>query len=66
VEGAATPYGAALAAKLALLPAVLLTAWAARRAAADRRPHWWRLEVALLVGLLALAGLLASLPPQTP
>jgi copper transport protein len=58
-----TAYGRTLLAKLCVIAAVLLLAFAAARAPADRRSLWWTAEAALLLSVLALAGLLVSLPP---
>ncbi|HKV43249.1 MAG TPA: hypothetical protein VJT32_01015, partial [bacterium] len=58
-----TAYGRALAAKLGVLLVVVLLAWAATHAQTDRRRGWWVREAAALLAVLALAGLLASLPP---
>ena len=60
----ATPYGRTLAAKVCVLEGAIAAGWAAASSApADRRGRWWSLEAALLLGALALAGLLVSLPP---
>lgn len=60
----ATPYGRVLLAKLLALAGVLLVAFVATRARTEeRRSHWWVLEAAGVGVVLALAGLLASLPP---
>ncbi len=59
----ATAYGRTLAAKLSALGAGLALAWAAASAPVDRRRRWWTREAAVLLCLLALAGLLVSLPP---
>ncbi|MGI8551746.1 MAG: copper resistance CopC/CopD family protein [Dehalococcoidia bacterium] len=56
-------YGQALLLKSAVLLVVLLLALAGRRGGRARRKRWWSLERAALLGLLALAGLLVSLPP---
>lgn len=61
----ATAYGRTLAAKLGLLTVVLLMALAAVRVAEARRERWWRWEAAALASVMALAGLLVSLPPRT-
>ncbi len=59
-----TAYGKALDAKLLALAGVLLVAFVATRARAEeRRSRWWALEAAGVGVVLALAGLLASLPP---
>ena len=58
-----TAYGRTLAAKLGVLLGALLLARAATRAGADHRRGWWVREAAALLAVLALAGLLASLPP---
>ena len=58
-----TAYGRTLLAKLCVIAAALLLAFAARRAPADRRSLWWTAEAALLLSVLVLAGLLVSLPP---
>jgi copper transport protein len=60
---AATPYGRVLAAKVCLAAAALGCAGAAARAPLARRGIWWRREAAALLLVLALAGLLVSLPP---
>jgi len=59
----ATAYGRTLLTKLCVIVAVLLLAFAAARAPADRRSLWWTAEAALLLSVLTLAGLLVSLPP---
>lgn len=60
----ATPYGRALDAKLLVLAGALLVAFVAMRARVDEcRSRWWALEAAGVGVVLALAGLLASLPP---
>jgi len=58
-----TAYGRTLSAKLFVIVAVLLLAFASARAPAERRSLWWTAEAALLLSVLALAGLLVSLPP---
>jgi len=58
-----TTYGRALAAKLGVLLVAAALAWAATHAPEDRRRAWWVREAAALLAVLALAGLLASLPP---
>jgi len=66
---ATTNYGRVLLLKtVAVADVVLLAASAARLArraapAATRLPRWWRGELLLLAGILALAGLLVSLAP---
>lgn len=59
-----TGYGRSLLAKLALVLAALAFALAGRRALPAVPVRWWRGEGATLVGVLALAGLLVSLPPR--
>jgi copper transport protein len=59
LSGLATAYGAALLGKLAALAAVVLLAWLA----VGRARRWRALEAAGLTAVLALAGLLVSLPP---
>ncbi len=56
-------YGRTLTGKLFVLAAAVALAWAAARTPVERRGRWWRREAAVLFGLLALAGLLVSLPP---
>jgi len=58
-----TAYGRTLAAKLCALAAVLLLAFGAARAPAARRGPWWAAEAAVLLSVLALAGLLVTLAP---
>lgn len=61
----ATGYGRTLTVKLGVLVAILLLAIAAVRAPLDRRPRWWAPEVAGLIIVITLAGLLVSVaPPQ--
>jgi copper transport protein len=60
---AATPYGRALTMKLCVLGAGFAVAWAAVSTSAEGRTRWWMGEAAALLCLLALAGLLVSLPP---
>jgi copper transport protein len=60
---AATPYGRTLTMKLCVLGAGFAAAWAAASTAAEGRTRWWMGEAAALLCLLALAGLLVSLPP---
>jgi copper transport protein len=59
----ATAYGRTLAAKLCVLGAGMALAWAAVTAPVERRSRWWTREAAVLLSLLALAGLLVSMPP---
>lgn len=60
----ATAYGRALDAKLLVVVGVLLVAFVAMRARTEeRRTQWWALEAIGIGVVLALAGLLASLPP---
>jgi copper transport protein len=59
----ATGYGRTLAVKLFGLAAAVTLAWAAATAPVERRSRWWMGEAAVLLGLLALAGWLVSLPP---
>jgi copper transport protein len=59
----ATWYGRTLAGKVVVLAAAVALARAAAMAPEGRRGRWWMREAALLVALLALAGLLVSLPP---
>ena len=59
----ATWYGRTLAGKLFVLVAAVTLVWAAATAPVERRSRWWMREAAVLFGLLALAGLLVSLPP---
>lgn len=59
----ATGYGGALTAKTIVLGDALLLALAGSRAAGDRRTRRWTMELAALVSVLALAGLMVSLPP---
>lgn len=59
----ATWYGRMLAGKLVVLAIAVTLAWAAAAAPVERRSLWWMREATVLFGLLALAGLLVSLPP---
>ncbi len=59
-----TGYGRTLLGKLALALTALAFALAGRRTLAVRPLRWWRGEAAALLGVLALAGLLVSLPPR--
>ncbi len=59
-----TGYGRTLLGKLALALAALAFALAGRRTLAVRPLRWWRGEAIALLGVLALAGLLVSLPPR--
>ncbi len=56
-------YGRTLALKLGMVCAALLLALAAARRPPAQRAPWWTREAAALLGVLALAGLLVSLPP---
>jgi copper transport protein len=56
-------YGRTLVLKVALTVAVLALAWGAAMARERRRWRWWAVEATALAGVLALAGLLVSLPP---
>lgn len=58
-----TLYGQTLLVKSGLLIIVAAIAWAGWRSVIKKSERWWRLELALLVGILGLAGLLISLPP---
>ena len=68
-----TAYGGILAAKVAVVVAtailVVLAAWRGGRTPAlsqkqrERGLRWWRAEAVVLAAVLALAGLLVSLPP---
>ncbi len=59
----ASAYGRTLGLKLGMVcVALLLALAAARRSQAERLP-WWTREAAVLLSVLALAGLLVSLPP---
>ena len=58
-----TSYGRALSAKLVLLAVSLLLALCALRRFQKHRFRLWQLEGLALTGLIALAGLLVSLPP---
>jgi len=58
-----TPYGQALTIKTAVVCLVALLALAGTRAHGGGHAGWWRLELVTLLGVLALAGLLVSLPP---
>ncbi len=59
----ASAYGRTLGVKLGMVCVVLLLAVAAVRVSLARRGLWWVREAAALFGVLALAGLLVSLPP---
>jgi copper transport protein len=65
----ASNYGRVLLLKIIAVADVALVAFSAARlarrdpAAATRLPRWWRGELLLLAGVLALAGLLVSLAP---
>ena len=59
----ATAYGRTLIAKVLAVAGVLLLAFVATRAREERRSRWWTLEAVGVMVVLALAGLLASLPP---
>ena len=59
----ATPYGRTLAAKLILVVGALLLGTIGLHLRRKNLAHSWSIEVALLLGVLALAGLLVSLPP---
>ncbi len=70
-----TPYGRLLAAKLLLMSgAIALAAWHRRRtmprlSAADVRARFWRIlsvDIALLVGVIAIAGVLSRTAPTIP
>jgi len=63
IDFLASAYGRTLGVKLGMLCVVLLLAAAAVRAPSARRGLWWVREAAALFGVLALAGLLVSLPP---
>ena len=56
-------YGQVLLAKVSLVALAVLLGRAALRARCSARPRWWRREIAALAAVLALAGLLVSLPP---
>ncbi len=58
-----TGYGRTLLAKSAMVPVVLLLALAGRRARSIAQGRWWAIELAALLSILALAGLLVSQPP---
>lgn len=60
---AATGYGRTLMMKLCVLGAGFVVAWAAASAPPEGRTRWRTCEAAVLLCLLALAGLLVSLPP---
>jgi copper transport protein len=57
-----TGYGRTLLAKSALVPVVLLLALAGRRVHPAKQGRWWMIELAVLLVVLALAGLLVSQP----
>lgn len=59
----ANAYGRTLGAKLGMVCLALLLAAAAARSAPAQRAPWWAREATALFGVLALAGLLVSLPP---
>lgn len=70
-----TTYGRLLAAKLLLMSgAIALAAWHRRRTmprltADDVRAHFWRIlsvDIALLVGVIAIAGVLSQTAPTIP
>ncbi len=58
-----TPYGSVLLTKLSFLLLALLLVILTMRLQSERRARWWRAEAALLTTIIALAGLLVSLPP---
>jgi len=58
-----TTYGVVLAAKVVGVLIVLATAAIALRMMPGRRERGWAFEAAVLAGVLAIAGLLVSLPP---
>jgi copper transport protein len=59
----ATPYGLALTIKLAVVLFALATALLASRVRLPSRPRVWSVEIVVLAAVLALAGLMVSLPP---
>lgn len=61
----ATAYGRTLAVKVCVLGAGVVLARIAVAAPIERRGLWWTQEAAVLLSLLALAGLLVSFPPPT-
>jgi hypothetical protein len=52
-----------LLAKMSLVALAVLLGRAALRPRGSARQRWWRREIAALAAVLALAGLLVSLPP---
>jgi copper transport protein len=56
-------YGQTLLVKLGVLAAVVAIAGFGLKRAGWRQRRWWQSELALLVVIVALAGLLISLPP---
>jgi putative copper export protein len=60
-----TAYGTVLVVKSAVALVALLAALVVIIARRVRPRRWWLLEVVGLVGVLAIAGLLVSLPPPT-
>ena len=58
-----TSYGRALFIKSLVFLLALLLVLLSRRYANELRKRWWAGELAVLLGVLALAGLLVSLPP---
>ena len=52
-----------LLAKVSLVALAVLLGRAALRARGSARQRWWRREISALAAVLALAGLLVSLPP---
>jgi copper transport protein len=59
----ATPYALVAASKLIAFLGVGVVAWRGMRAPDPQARRWWLGELAGVAGLLALAGLIASLPP---
>ncbi len=58
-----TDYGKAILVKLiAVLGAMGLAGYILLKPA-SKRPHWWRIEIVMLLVIIGLAGLLVSLPP---
>ena len=56
-------YGQTLLVKLGVLAAVVALAGFGLRMAGLRQRRWWQVELALLLAIVTLAGLLISLPP---
>ena len=59
----AAPYGMALTVKLGAVLLAIVAAFVATRSQFERLPRVWKVELGVLAVVLALAGLLVSLPP---